>query len=168
MKVHPLETDLAFLSDGEMWESVAEHLRWCAHCRSAVTDYAWLQGEIESALAVAADAVDAPRPKWWAVQAGVRACRRRQAVGVRISSLASVVMAACLMLFAPGFLSPAGATWMNQPGLTVLPEPVIVLSVADERVLPAATPTPAVFCEEATPLPTPAFVPPPAPPRVES
>lgn len=166
MRVHPLETDLAFSSDGEMGKDVAGHLRWCARCRSAVTDYAWLEGEIESALAAAADAVDAPRPKWWAVQASLRASRRRQTMRVRFSSLASVVMAACLMLFAPGFLSPAGAMWMNQPGLTVLPEPAIVSS--DERVLPAATPTPAVCREEATPLPTPAFVPPPAPPRVES
>ena len=166
MEVHPLEIDLAFLSDGEMDESVAEHLRWCAYCHSMVTDYAWLQGEIESALAAAADAVPPPRPKWWAVQAGVRACRRRQTVGGRISSFASVVMAACLMLFAPGFLSPASATWVTQPGLTVLPEPSIV-PISDERVLPAATPTPDAFCKEATPLPTPAFVPPPAPPRVE-
>lgn len=166
MKVHPLEIDLAFLSDGEMDENVAEHLRWCARCRSVATDYNWLQGEIESTLAAAADTADAPRPRWCAVQSGVRACRRRQTVGVRISSFASVVMAACLMLFAPGFLSPASATWMTQPGLTVLPEPSIA-PISDERVLPAATPTPDAFCEEATPLPTPAFVLPPAPPRVE-
>lgn len=166
MQVHPLEIDLAFLSDGEMDGNVAAHLRWCARCRSVAADYGWLQGEIESALAAAADAADAPRPRWWAVQAGVRAGRRRQIVGGRLSSFASVVMAACLMLFAPGFLSPAGATWMNQPGLTALPRPITV-TISDERVLPAATSTPAVFCKEATPLPTPAFVPPPAPPRVE-
>jgi len=166
MKVHLLETDLAFLSDGETDDSVAEHLRWCAHCRNTAADYRWLQGEIEGALAAAADAVPVPRARWWAVQAGARAGRRRQAVGARISSFASVVMAACLMLFAPAFLSQSAATEAKQPQLMVIPAPV-TLSVAGERAITANTPTPAICSQEATPLPTPVFVLPPTPPKVE-
>jgi len=166
MSVHLPETDLAFLSDGEIDESVAEHLRWCARCRSVAADYRWLQGEIEGALAAAADAAPVPGSKWWAVQAGAQAGRRRQTVGVHISSFASVVMAACLMLFAPAFLSQSAATEAKQPQLMVIPAPVTV-SVADGRAITADTPTPAICSQEATPLPTPAFVLPPTPPKVE-
>lgn len=166
MKVHLLETELAFLSDGETDDSVAEHLCWCVRCRSTAADYRWLQGEIETILTAAADAVPVPRAKWWAVQAGVRAGRRRQAVGARVSSFASVVMAACLMLFAPAFLSQSAATEVKQPQLVVIPAPVTV-SVAGERAITVDTPTPAICSQEATPLPTPAFVLPPTPPKVE-
>jgi len=166
MKVHLLETELAFLSDGETGDSVAGHLRWCARCRNTAADYRWLQGEIEGALAAAADAVPVPRSKWGAVQAGVQADRRRQAVGVHTSSFASVVMAICLMLFAPAFLSQSAATEVEQPQLMVIPAPVTV-SVADERAITVNTPTPAICSQEATPLPTPVFVLPPTPPKVE-
>ena len=66
-ETHPKEIELARFEDGEASTGVAEHLRWCARCRSVVADYRWLQGEVTATLALAADSVPVPRPKWWAV-----------------------------------------------------------------------------------------------------
>ncbi|HEY72303.1 MAG: hypothetical protein DRJ03_20210 [Chloroflexi bacterium] len=164
MSVHLSETDLASLSDGGPDEGAAEHLRWCTRCRSAAADYRWLQGEIEGALAGAADALPVPRSKWRAVQAGVRAGRRRQVVGGRISVFASACAAVCLVLFVPGFSGLAVAVQANQPELAAVPAPI---TVPVEHALPVTTPTPAMSCEEATASPTPAFVLPPTAPKVE-
>jgi len=164
MSVHLSETDLASLSDDGPDEGVAEHLRWCARCRSAAAGYRWLQGEIKGALADAADAAPVPRSKWWAVQAGVRAGRRRQVVGGRISVFASALAAVCLMLFVPGFSDSAVTAQTNQLELAAVPAPI---TVPVEHALSVTTPTPALSCEEATPSPTPAFVLPPTAPKVE-
>ncbi len=164
MSVHPSETELALLDGGGSGENVAAHLRWCARCRSAAADYRWLQGEIEGVLAEAADALPVPRPKWWAVQVGVRSGRRRQIVGGRVSVLAGVLSVICLMLFVPGFPALAVTAQANQPELAAVPAPI---TAPVEHALSVATSTPAISCEEATPLPTPVFAPPPTPPEVE-
>ncbi|MFQ6101719.1 MAG: hypothetical protein ACE5OS_10875 [Anaerolineae bacterium] len=166
-EVHLREMELACLSDGEAGEEVAAHLRWCAHCRSTVADYRWLQGEIAAALAVAADAVPVPRPKWWAVRERMFAGRRRQVVGWRVSAFASVVLAVCLILSIPNFLAPAVAAQRLQPEVVMVPAPVTA-AVSGECMASMATPTPAIFCEEAEPLPTPALMLPPTPPEPET
>ena len=58
-EMHLVETELACVSDGKHHESAAEHLRRCAQCRSAVAEYAWLQEQVVTALATAADTVPA-------------------------------------------------------------------------------------------------------------
>jgi hypothetical protein len=174
-EVHLRETELARLSEEseeEVGVSVAEHLRWCARCRSGVADYRWLQGEIVAALSAAADAVAVPRSRWWAVQEALSAGQRRQAAGWRASAVASVVLAVCLMLS----LSPIlGTAAMAHAARTAVPEPVIapapVTAVVSgghfsgECLASMATPTPVVSCGEATPLPTPALMLPPTPPE---
>ncbi len=168
-KVHLRETELACLSDEEVGEEVAAHLRWCAHCRSTVADYRWLQGEIAAALAVAADAVPVPRPKWCAVRERMFAGQRRQVVGWRASAFASVMLAVCLMLSTPNLLSLPAAALVPQPEVATVPTPVTA-AVSGERMASMATPTPAIPCEseEPTPPPTPAVVLPPTPPQPEA
>jgi len=95
-EMHPREIELARFSDEEAGAEadgrhpVADHLRWCARCRSDVADYRWLQGEVTTALLAAADGVNVPRSRWWAVREAVSASERRQVAGGRVSALASV------------------------------------------------------------------------------
>ena len=166
-KKHPLETELARLSGGKADAEVAEHLRWCAHCRFVVADYRWLQREIAATLATAASAAPVPRPKWWAVQAVLLARQRRQIVGWRLSAVASVVLAVCLMLSLSPVLGAAVVARTSPPGAMVIPVPVTAV-VSGERVASVATPTPVVSCEEAAPSPTPALMLLPTPPESEA
>jgi len=176
--VHPKEVELTCLSDGEAGvetartanirrtANVREHLRWCARCRSVVADYGWLQGEIAATLAAAADAVLVPRPKWWAVQEVLLASQRRQIAGCRVSAVASVVLAVCLMLSLSPVLGTAVAARTLPPAAMVAPAPATA-AASGERMAAVATPTPAMSLEggEAESSPTPAFIPPPTPPE---
>jgi len=167
-KAHPREVELACLSDEEAGEEVAAHLHWCARCRSVVADYRWLQGEITTMLAVAADAVFVPRPKWWAVRERMFTRQRRQVAGWRASAFASVVLAVCLMLSIPNLLIPAVAAQRLQPEAATVPAPITAV-VSGETVASLATPTPAVPCDGQPPQPlTPAVVLPPTPPQPET
>ena len=164
-EAHLMETELAYLSDGESGAEVAAHLRWCARCRSVAADYCWLQGEIETALATVAEAVPVPGSRWWAVQARLFAGRRRQIAGWRVSAFASVVLAVSLMLSAPSFLTPAVVALGEQPGAATVPAPVTAFAAGES----VATPTPVISCaDEALPPPTPAVVLPPTPPQPEA
>jgi hypothetical protein len=156
---HPREIELARLGDREaMSMEMAEHLRWCAHCRSVAADYDWLQGEIAATLEAAAE-VPVPRPQWWAVRERVFADQQRQITGWRISALSSVVLAVCLMFSAFPVQSSTVAA------LTSLPEPIVAPAPATVAVTLVATPTPTT---ETVPPSTPAFMLPPTPPQTET
>jgi hypothetical protein len=86
--MHPREIELARFSDEETGAEVADHLRWCARCRSDVADYRWLQGEVTATLSAAADGVPVPRSRWWAVREALSVSERRQVAGGRVSALA--------------------------------------------------------------------------------
>jgi predicted anti-sigma-YlaC factor YlaD len=175
-EVHPSEVDLARLSEldggGEgISAEIAEHLRWCADCRSIVADHRWLQDEIVAALAAAADSVPLPRPQWRAVQEVLVSSQRRQVAGWRGSAVASVVVAVCLMLSLSRVLGTVGV--MAQTAAS--PEAVVATAPdVDEGYLlsaPAslATPTPVIFraAREIAPPPTPGLVLPPTPTQPE-
>ena len=166
-KTHPKEKELARFGEGDVSVVVAEHLRWCARCRSAVADYRWLQGEIEATLTAAAEAVVVPGPKWWAVQERLFASRRRLVMGRRVSAFASTILAVCLMMSVPNFLGLAVAAQMSQPEVVVVPAPVTA-AVSGASVASMATPTPVMSCADAEPSSTPAFVLPPTPPAPET
>ncbi|MEE8391480.1 MAG: hypothetical protein V3S14_11880 [Anaerolineae bacterium] len=201
-KVHPNEIDLARWNeldggaDGAR-DEMTEHLRWCGRCRSVVADHRWLQEKITTMLAVAADAVSVPRPKWWAVQEVLLAKQRRQVAGWRGSAIASVVLSICLMLWtgskprASPLYCPVQdsallgtSTIMALTAQTSFPEalycPVqdsalvaVVPEVGDRLVSTSAvpaTPTPALLREvqEVTPPPTPVLVLPPTPAQPET
>jgi hypothetical protein len=179
-EIHPEETQLARWSDGEARADVAAHVRWCARCRSGVADYRWLAGEIGATLTGAADAVDVPRPRWWALQGRLIADQRRRVAGWRASAVASVVLAVCLMLsLSPVLLSTAVAARMVPLEAMVVPAPLTAMtamtastadmaSVSGTHAAPGATPTPLVSRAEATPAPTPDFALPPTPPEPET
>ena len=183
-ELHPRAIDLAWLSeldggaDGAEGE-MAEHLRWCGHCRSAVADHRWLQDEVTATLATAAGAVSVPRPRWWDVQELVLANQRRQARGWWMSAIASVVSAVCLMLavspmfgpmFGPVFGTAVVASQTAPPvaasvAAAIATAPDVSLSTAS---FPPATPTPVVFDEARDPSsPTPVLLLPPTPAQPE-
>jgi hypothetical protein len=169
-KVHPNETELARWGDGGKSADVAAHVRWCARCRSGVADYRWLAGEIGATLTAAADAVDVPRPRWRALKGRLIVDQRRRVAGWRASAVASVVLAACLMLsLSPTLLRTAVAARMVPVPLEamVVPAPVTA-SVSGTHSAPGVTPTPMVSRAEATPAPTPGFSLPPTPPERET
>jgi hypothetical protein len=167
-KVHPEQTELARWSDGEARADIATHVRWCAACRSAVADYRWLAGEIETTLTAAADTVKVPRPRWWALQGRLIAEQRRRVAGRQASAMASVVLAVCLMLsLSPALLSTAVAARMVPLEAMVAPAP-ITASVSGTHAAPGATPTPLVSRAEATPALMPDFALPPTPPEPET
>lgn len=173
-EIHPGETQLARWGDGEASADVAAHVRWCARCRSGVADYRWLAGEIGATLTTAADAVDVPHPRWWALRGRLIAEQRRRVAGWRASAVASVVLAVCLMLsLSPVLLSTAVAARMVPPEAMVVPAPMTastadMASVSGTHAVPGATPTPIASRTEAAPAPTPGFALPPTPPEPEA
>ena len=72
-EVHLGEMELA-CSKGEFEASFADHLRWCAQCRSLAAEYRWLGEQLTDALASVSEVVPVARPKW-------RAVKRRIVVG---------------------------------------------------------------------------------------
>jgi hypothetical protein len=169
-KVHPVEMELACWDDGEASAGVVGHVRWCARCRSAVADYRWLAGEIGATFAAVADAVDVPRPQWWAVHGRLLASQRRWVAGGRASAVASVVSVVCLMLWLSPVLPPALGTAVAlrtpPPEAMVVSAPVTA-PVSGTGAL-GATPTPIVSRADATLAPTPDFALPPTPPEPET
>ena len=148
-KVHPNQDELAWLSelgdDGE--EEVAlehvAHLQWCTRCRSVVSEYRWLQNEVTGTLAVAANAVRVPRPRWWEIERSLLIATRRGTRGWRLSAVASVVSVA------------------TAPLLDTVED---IDDHLDSGLSSVVTPTPSTLpvCES-TPLPTPALALPPTP-----
>jgi hypothetical protein len=124
---HPREVELARFGAGEPGADVAEHLRWCARCRSVVADYRWLQEEVEATLVEVAGAVDVPRSKWWAVQAQVCGDRFNGVLNGRASAVVSVVAACCMMLCVSPALRPSVAAHTAPPAPVTAPLPVAAL-----------------------------------------
>ncbi len=152
--VHPNEIDLARWCEldggvGGARDDIAEHLRWCARCRSVAAGQRWLQDEVAAALTLAAGAVPVPRPRWWAVQEALLVKQQRQVRGWWTSALASVVASVCLMLSVSPILSSAfgAVTAASQTA-----PPVAIIATAPDTVLStapsAATPTPVVFRQD--------------------
>jgi hypothetical protein len=177
-KVHPNQDELAWLSelgDNEEEEISPEyvaHLQWCTHCRSAVSEYRWLQNEVTGTLAAAANEVRVPRPRWWEIEKGLLIARRRGARGWRLSAVASVVLLVCLTLSdwpLQGPISAAQSLYALSPEVVVATVPLLDTAEGiddhmDSGLSSVATPTPPMLpvCE-ATPLPTPALALPPTP-----
>jgi hypothetical protein len=177
-KVHLNQDELAWLSElgdnGE--EHVAPehmaHLQWCTRCRSVVSEYRWLESEVKGTLAVAANAVRVPRPKWWEIEKSLSITTRRGTRGWRLSAVASVVLLVCLMLFdwpLHRSISAAQSLHASSPEVAVATAPLPgtvggINGYADSGLGSVATPTPSTLpVYEATPLPTPALALPPTP-----
>jgi len=177
-KIHPRETELAGFSEQSGSEGadgqLAEHLRWCARCRSAVAEYRWLEGEVEATLTAAADAIAVSRPEWRTVRERLFTLQRRRVAGGRVSAVASVALAFCLMLTVSPVLGPAAVGRTLSPDAFFARAP-LTAAASDEHGVPCGTlvtPTPVISCAEETPslsktplAPTPAFVLPPTPPQ---
>lgn len=166
---HPLEIELARLSESGDDEGVRAHIEGCSRCRRILVDYGWLDGEVASVLEAKADGVSVPRTSWQAVREGLGRAERRGERG-QLLVVAGAALIACLMLVAPlglgGKVEAQGA-----PGPTVVTAPVpatVDHPLAGTR--PWSTrevPWPRAVSRDrpGTSLP---FVPPPTPPRSES
>ena len=171
-ETHPKEIELACFEDGEASTGVAEHLRWCARCRSVVADYRWLQGEVTATLALAADSVPVPRPKWWAVCESLSLGERRRAGRRRASALASLALVFSLILSAPGFLGAAVVAQAVPADVVLAPAPVTLSRVGATSTVdtgigvdgPMVTPTPTILRGDGA-FPAPAVPPLPFPTR---
>ena len=162
---HLREVELARLDGGEVSTEVAEHLRWCARCRSVVADYRWLQGELASALGAVADRVTVPRSNWRDVQTRLRAGGQKQAVGQRLSGVTSAVLAVGLMVMASPIMGTAAEARALPPQATPVPPPASLVASAEAQFT-LATPTPAFSIEEADGSTTPSFETRPTPPEL--
>lgn len=123
-------------------KEMAQHLRWCASCRSGVADYRWLQGEITSTLQAVVDATPVPPSNWPGVQQLLSVGQRRSLLRQRLSGALSAGLVICLVFVASPVLEAAwGAGAM---AVQVLPvRPPVLVSVSGEPRPPAITSTPA-------------------------
>ncbi len=160
-EMHLVETELARVSDGKRHADAAEHLRRCAQCRSAVAEYTWVQGQVATALAAAADTVTVPRSGWRAVRRRLAAERQRQIAGWRASAVTSAVLAVCLVLAASPVLGVAVAQ-ASLPARATLPSPATDV-VSGDRAVSTFTPTPAASDTGAATPSAPALMPLPTP-----
>ena len=165
-ELHPQDIELAGHDGEDAGGDVAQHLRWCARCRSVVADYAWLESEVAATLDAAADTVPVPRPRWHALQQRLSAGRRRERVGRRVSALASVALACCLMLSASPVLGVGVSVRTLPPEAAFAPAPRTA-AVTGEHAALLVTPTPAIPSGNPTPAETPAFMLPPTPPQLQ-
>jgi hypothetical protein len=146
---HLQETELACADIGAADASldtdasvdVAEHLRWCARCRSTAAEYRWLGERIEDTLAATADRVKVPRPRWRVVKRRMAAGQKWRLAGWQASATAGIALAICAML---SLSSIAGAAVATQ---TAFPEAVMTPALATAGISGAhttsgATPTP--------------------------
>jgi hypothetical protein len=177
-KDHPNQGELAWLSElGDNGEEKVTpehlvHLQWCTRCRNAVSEYRWLQNEVTSTLAVAANAVRVPRPRWWEIENSLLVAGRRGARDWRLSAVASVVLLVCLMLSdwpLQRSVSAAQSLCALSPEVAVATAPLLdtvegLDGPVDSELISVVTPTPSALpaCEP-TPLPTPALALPPTP-----
>jgi len=167
-KVHLQETELACSDGGEANADTAEHLRWCARCRSVVAEYRWLGEQVVDALAAAAEAAPVPRPRWRALERRVIAGRRRRVAGWRASAIASVALAICTVLLLSSIVGATVAAQLASPEAVMTPLSATVV-VAEGSVTPDATPTPIVSYGESVDAPsTPALGPIPTPPTPDA
>ena len=105
-----------------------------------------------------------PRPRWWDVRDRLLASERQQARRLRVPAVASIVLIFSLMLSVSPMVGTAVAARTLPPDAIVAPVP-LVADMTEGPAVSLATPTPAILGDEATPLPTPAFVLPPTPPE---
>ncbi len=143
-RMHPREMELARASDGECGVGIVEHVRQCAHCRSVVADYRWLEDKLGVVLRAAAGAVPVPHSGWQAVQGHISVNQQRLVTSRRLSVAVSVMLAACIMLVVfPIPEMAVGAMQTLPPGAALAPWPV-TSSISGERCSAAMTPTPAL------------------------
>jgi predicted anti-sigma-YlaC factor YlaD len=122
---HPAELDLAWLSDAENRDALAEHMKWCSSCRRVLADYDWLQGELAEALDAQAEVAPVAAPDWDEVRRRLKGSRERLPER-RLLVAASVALIACVMLVAPAVLGrEVQAQTVLAGELQIAPQPVI-------------------------------------------
>jgi predicted anti-sigma-YlaC factor YlaD len=127
--------------DAAVGADVAEHLHWCAQCRSAAAEYRWLGERIEETLAEAAGEVNVPRPKWRAIKQQMAAGQNRQITGWRASATAGIALAVCAILSLSSIVGVTVAGQTSPPEAVMTPASVTAI-LSDAYTPSGATPTP--------------------------
>jgi predicted anti-sigma-YlaC factor YlaD len=156
-ELHLHETELACVTSGEAGApadanasapanaSVAEHLRWCAQCRSTAAEYRWLGERIEDVLTEAAGTVNVPRPKWQAIRRQMAVGQNRQVTGWRASAIAGIALAICAILSLSSIVGSTAIAQTSSPEAVMTPASVTAI-LSDAYTPSGATPTPGVSC----------------------
>jgi predicted anti-sigma-YlaC factor YlaD len=164
--IHLREMELACSSTESNVHS--EHLRWCAQCRNLAAEYRWLDGQLTDMLASASEAVPVTRPKWRAVKRRMIAGRQRRVAGWRVSAVASVALAVCMLLSISSIVGATVAVQLSSPEAVMTPADAVTIVVSEDPVTSSATSTPiASYGGIETPS-TPALAPIPTPPTSDA
>lgn len=164
MREHPTELELARWAEDGRPEELMEHLRWCRRCRNDVSEYRWLQEEIDRALKAEAGGAPVPEPDWRCVWKQIDEGPGAVSPAGRRAAAVSLAAMVCLMLAVPLVVVGGNRAWAMAPRLEdVSTAPTPVPAGADGR---AGTPTSRADGGERQvrreSLP---FVPPPTPPE---
>ena len=168
-EVHLQEIELA-CSREELEADSADHLRWCAQCRSLAAEYRWLDEQLIDALASASEVVPIARPGWRAVKRRIVAGHQRRVAGWRVSAIASVALAICMLLSISSVVGATVAAQLTSPEAVVTPISAVTAVASEDTATSWATSTPIVphagaetpSAPSLAPIPTPS-----APPDAE-
>jgi hypothetical protein len=161
-EVHLGEMELA-CSKGEFEASFADHLRWCAQCRSLAAEYRWLGEQLTDALASVSEVVPVARPKWRAVKRRIVVGRQRRRAGWRVSAIASVALAICMLLSISSVVGATVAAQLTSPEAVVTPAAAVTAVASEDPATSQATSTPIVPREGVDTPSAPLLVPIPTP-----
>lgn len=166
-EVHLGEMELA-CSKGEFDASAADHLRWCARCRSLAAEYRWLDGQLVDALVSASEVVPVARPKWRAVKQRIAIGRQRRIAGWRASAIASVALAICMLLSISSVVGATVAAQLTSPEAVVTPAAAVTAVASEGPAASQATSTP-IASHEGVEMPSgPMLAPIPTPPTPDA
>jgi hypothetical protein len=161
-EIHPGEMELA-CSKSEFEASTADHLRWCARCRSLAAEYRWLDEQLTDALASVSEVVPVARPKWRAVKRRIVAGRQRRIAGWRVSAIASLTLSICMLLSISSVVGATVAAQLTSPEAVVTPAAAVTAVASEGPATSQATSTPIVPREGVDTPSAPLLVPIPTP-----
>ena len=160
-EVHLGEMELA-CSKGELGAGSADHLRWCARCRSLAAEYRWLDERLTDALISVSEVVPVARPRWRTVKRRIAAGRQRRIAGWRVSAIASVALTICMLLSISSVVGATVAAQLTSPEAVVTPAAVTAVA-SEDPATSRATSTPIVLREGVETPSVPLLVPIPTP-----
>lgn len=127
---HPREIELTSLVDGGV--EAGEHVDACRRCQSVVDEYRWLEREVTAALTGAANRVPVPRPRWHEIEARLHARGQRLRAVWRLSAVAGIILAVCLVIVVSSVLGTAATALASSPEMVCAPSPVAEAAVEKE------------------------------------
>ncbi|MBN1979308.1 MAG: hypothetical protein JW918_18075 [Anaerolineae bacterium] len=142
-EVHLREIEMACSKD-EFEADAADHLRWCARCRSLAAEYRWLDERLADALASVSENVPVVRPGWRAIKQRIVAGRQRRIAGWRVSAIVGVALVSCILLLVSSVVGATVAAQLASPEAVVTPIAAVTAVASEGPAASWATSTPIV------------------------